>query len=326
MNQFGRIFRIMISGRSHGPAISVIVDGVPAGIPINPEDFTKSLNRRKPNSRGTTKRIEADIPEILSGVYQGYSEGLPIHILLKNQNTRPSDYNDNQTIPRPGHADFSQRIKYDGFADMSGGGQSSGRMTAALVVAGDIAKKIINSVDISAKLIEAGGKDDIDKSIQNAIDKNDSIGGIVECRINGINAGLGEPFFDSIESMISHGIFSIPGAKSIEFGLGVHSARVLGSEYNDRIIDKSGKTKTNNSGGISGGLSNGNEIVFRVAFRPPASISQKQKTINIKTNEEIDITINGRHDVCYARRTPVIIESIVACVIADLLMIKKSKG
>ena len=322
MNSFGRIFRISIFGESHGPGIGIIVDGCPAGIQLAEDNFNEDLIRRKSGGPGTTPRREEDIPEILSGVFNGHTTGTPITVLVRNKNVRSSDYEALKETPRPGHADFVAMKKWGGFADWRGGGHFSGRLTTSLVIAGVIAKKIIDPVRCNAKLIEAGGISDIESAIKHAIEGQDSIGGIVECRISDLPAGLGEPFFDSIESVLSHIIFSIPAIKGIEFGSGFNAAKMKGSEHNDKIISIDGKTQTNYSGGIDGGISNSNEIVFRVAVKPASSIPKEQRTMNIKTGEMVDMKIEGRHDLCIALRVPVVLEAAAAIVIADFMMLE----
>ena len=321
MNSFGRIFKVMIFGESHGPYIGVTIDGCPPGISINEDIFRHDLNRRKGGQPGATERAEQDEPEIVSGVFNAFSTGAPLTILFKNSETRSKDYEKIKDTPRPGHADYALWKKYKGFNDYRGGGFSSGRLTVGLVTAGVIAKKIINPVTIEAELTEAGGNIDIQGAIEQAKNENDSIGGKITCRITDAPAGWGEPLFNSVESVISHAMFSIPGIKAIEFGDGIQSATMKGSEYNDEIIDSKGKTTTNHTGGINGGITNGNEIVFTVYIRPTASIGKSQKTIDIKTGKPAIIEIEGRHDTCIALRMPVIIEAVAAITLADLKFI-----
>ncbi len=323
MNTFGRIFRIHIFGESHGNFVGLTVDGCPPGIPIKIEDFKEDLLRRKSGAKGTTPRQEDDIPEIINGVHKNFSTGAPITILFKNKNTRSSDY-DFKHHPRPGHADFVASEKYKSFNDDRGGGHFSGRLTLGLVAAGVIAKKIIPEIKITAKLIEAGGQTNISEVVDEAVKNGNSVGGIIECSAKNVPVGLGEPFFDSVESLISHAVFSIPGIKGIEFGSGFNAAKMKGSEHNDLIIDNNGKTKTNNSGGINGGITNGNEILFRTVVKPTSSIAIQQKTFNFTSGKTEPLKIKGRHDACFALRVPVIIEAVTACVLADLNMINKT--
>lgn len=319
MNSFGNIFKITLFGESHGKEIGVVVDGCPAGIPLSEEDFTYDIERRKTGAYGTSPRTESDQPEITSGIYRGYSTGAPILIRFKNENICDDDYNFDGFF-RPGHADFAAYRKYNGYNNPLGGGQFSGRMTLPLVAAGCIAKKIIGAISISAQL-----KSESLENIEKAIANNDSTGGIVECRIENIPAGIGEPFFCGLESMISMAIFSIPGAKAIEFGNGIASAKMFGSEYNDRIVSPDGHTATNNCGGINGGISNGNDITFNTYFHPTPSIAKVQNIFNFKTMQMQDLKIEGRHDTCFALRTPVIVEALTAIVIANMALISKSQ-
>lgn len=323
MNSFGRLFRVSIYGESHGEEVGVLLDGVPAGVKLCAEDFHKDISRRAPGKIGTTSRIEKDLPVIKSGVYNGFTTGTPIAIAFQNNNTISKDYSFDGFL-RPGHADFTAKVKSKGYSNPLGSGHFSGRLTLPLVAAGVVAKKIVNQMEFSAKLIEAGGDKDIQKAVQMAIDNGDSVGGVVECCIDNVNAGLGEPFFDSIESGISHLAFAIPGLKAIEFGEGVLSAKSKGSEFNDVFIDENGATATNNAGGINGGISNGNQIKFRLYFKPSSSISKVQTTYNFKSHKMDDFKINGRHDACYALRVPVVVEAIAAIALADFYLIAKS--
>jgi chorismate synthase len=324
MNSFGRIFRVNIFGESHGPAVGITIDGCPAGIGIHVDDFSADIERRKAGAAGTTPRKEEDIPEIISGVFNDISTGAPITILFRNNNTRSADYDAIKNTPRPGHADYVLHQKFNGFNDYRGSGHSSGRLTLCLVAAGVIAKKILTGIDIRASLIEAGGNSDIDAAIQQAVEMQDSIGGIVECKTNGLPVGLGEPFFDSLESTISHIIFAIPAVKGIEFGSGFNASKMKGSEHNDPIMDASGKTSTNNAGGINGGISNGNELVFRIAVKPTSSTPQGQHTFNTATQQVETLTIKGRHDLCIALRVPVVVEAATAIALADCVLLNKA--
>ena len=316
MNTFGQIFRITIYGESHGPAVGIIIDGCLPGIAIEHNHFAEDLSRRKSGAKGTTSRNEDDIPIITSGVYLGKTTGAPIHISFANMDARSSDYTNITNIPRPGHADFTAHKKYKGFNDPRGGGHFSGRLTVCLVAAGVIAKKLLQGVQFNAKLISAGGSSDIEKAVDEAVKVNDSIGGIVECTVSGLPVGLGEPFFDSAESLISHLAFSVPAIKGIEFGTGFKSSSMQGTEHNDPILPD-GKTATNHAGGINGGITNGNELVFRVAVKPASSIAKSQKSIDLHSNQPAEVSIEGRHDVCIALRIPVIMEAVAAIVLAD---------
>lgn len=328
MNSFGKKFRVQIFGQSHGEYVGVVIDGCPPGIPIAPEDFKEDIDRRKPGAKGTTPRKEDDIPEIISGVFNGKSAGSPMTILFKNSNTRSSDYEKLRAVPRPGHADFVAHKKYNGFEDYRGGGHFSGRLTVALVAAGVVAKKVIESfsddkkISVHSTILEIGGEKDLEKGLQKAIDAKDSIGGIVECIVSNLPVGLGEPFFDSAESLISHAAFSIPAVKGIEFGAGFSAAKMFGLEHNDAIINSDGTTGTNNAGGIVGGITNGNELIFRIAVKPTSSTPKEQQTLNIETGNVEPFSVKGRHDLCIALRVPVILEAVTAIVIADLLMLE----
>lgn len=318
MNAFGRIFKISIYGESHGASVGIIIDGCPPGIALRRDDFDADLARRKSGAKGTTPRMEGDHPMIISGVFNDFTTGAPINIMFENTNTRSGDYSEFREIPRPGHADFVANKKYKGFEDYRGGGHFSARLTLGLVAAGVVAKKIIQPIKIEASLVEAGGISDIEKAIDLAIADNDSIGGIIECHATNLPVGLGEPYFDSAEALLSHIIFSIPATRGIEFGTGFAAARMRGSEHNDWFVDTSGKTRTNHAGGINGGITNGNDIVFRVAIKPTSSTSKNQQTMNFKTGEIADFVVKGRHDVCVALRAPVIVEAATAIVLADL--------
>jgi chorismate synthase len=328
MNSFGRIFRMHIFGESHGPSVGITIDGCPAGILLSAADFTADIERRKGGiQKGTTPRKEDDIPIFLSGVFNDITTGAPLTIIFENNNTRSADYEKQRAVPRPGHADFVAHKKFGGHEDYRGGGHFSGRLTVCLVAAGVLAKKILALSDpgISCKAIlaEAGGEQDIEKGLQHAIDAKDSIGGIVECTVDGLPVGLGEPFFDSAESLISHAVFAIPAIKGIEFGAGFAAAKMKGSEHNDALLDANGKTATNHAGGIVGGLTNGNALVFRVAVKPTSSTPKQQQTYNTETGNMENFSVKGRHDLCIALRVPVVVEAITACVLADLLMLEQ---
>ncbi len=323
MNSFGRIFRLSIFGESHGAAVGIVIDGCPAGVPLSTNDFLPDLQRRKAGAAGTTPRVEEDMPELISGVFNNHTTGSPITILFRNNNTQPKDYDAIRNTPRPGHADFVLDKKHKGFNDYRGGGHSSGRLTLALVAAGVVAKKLIGNIAVQATLVEAGGNRDIEAAIDNAVEMQDSIGGIIECRATNLPIGLGEPFFDSVESVISHLVFSIPATKGIEFGSGFLAAKMTGSENNDAILDEHGTTKTNFAGGVNGGITNGNELMFRVAIKPASSTPQTQQTWNNETKSVEDFTVKGRHDLCIALRAPVVIEAVTAVALADLMMIEK---
>jgi chorismate synthase len=328
MNSFGRNFRIHIFGESHGPMVGITIDGCLPGIPISESDFAADLNRRKGGVlAGTTSRTETDKPIFLSGVFNGYTTGAPLTIAFENNNTQPKDYDAIRAIPRPGHADFVATKKFNGFEDYRGGGHFSGRLTVCLVAAGVVAKKMIakkteqSPIQILAEIIEVGGLTDVEKAIDLAIENQDSIGGIISCKVSNLPIGTGSPFFDSIESLISHAVFSIPAIKGIEFGSGFSAAKMKGSEHNDSIINESGETSSNHAGGISGGLSNGNDIEFRVVVKPTSSTPKMQESFNIVTNQVEPFAIKGRHDLCIALRVPPVLEAVTALVVVDLLML-----
>ena len=320
MNTFGTIFRISLFGESHGESVGVLIDGCPAGIPLKHSDFNSDFSRRRSGAKGTTPRKEADIPKIMSGVFNERTTGAPVMIMFENSNTRSTDYNNLVDTPRPGHADFTAQQKFGGYQDYRGGGHFSGRLTLGLVAAGVIAKKIIHPLTSEARLLEVGGSSDIDAAVDRAIEAEDSIGGIVECTINSVPLALGEPFFGSIEAVMSQMIFSIPAIKGIEFGSGFRAARMSGSEHNDNIVSTDGITETNHAGGINGGISNGNDIVFRVAVKPTSSTHQAQRTMNISSGKMEELKIEGRHDTCIALRVPVVVEAAAAVVMADFML------
>lgn len=322
MNSFGRIFRVHILGESHGVAVGVVIDGCPAGLPLSIEEFSPDLQRRKGGTKGTTPRTEDDIPNIISGVFNHKTTGAPITITFINNNTRSTDYEKQKDIPRPGHADLVANQKYGGYEDYRGSGHFSGRLTVALVAAGIVAKKMLAGIVVHANILEIGGEADIEKGLQKAIEAKDSVGGIVQCTVTGLPTGLGEPFFDSLESLISHAVFSIPAVRGIEFGTGFLAAKMFGSQHNDAIENKEGKTTTNHAGGIVGGISNGNELVFRIAIKPTSSTPKIQHSINLKTGLAEDFSIKGRHDLCIALRAPVVLEAVTAMVLADCMILE----
>jgi chorismate synthase len=323
MNTFGNVFRVSVFGESHGTAIGVTIDGCPSGIPLTVEDLTRDLERRRSGRAGTTPRTEADLPEIISGIYKGMTTGSPVTIMSRNRNTDSSSYENTLNVPRPGHADYTANVKYSGYSDLRGGGHFSGRVTWGLVAAGVIAKKILQPAEINAVLTEAGGMNDIEKAVAEALKSGDSIGGIIECRANGLAQGIGEPFFYSAESAISHLVFSIPAIKGIEFGAGFKAAKMKGSEHNDPFADSMGKTITNNAGGMNGGITNGNELILRVVVKPTSSTGVEQKTFNFRTKSMTTLKVEGRHDTCIALRIPVIVEAAVSIALADLLLIDR---
>jgi chorismate synthase len=323
MNSFGRIFQVSIFGESHGESVGIVIDGCPAGLSLTAEDLLPDLERRKGGKqKGTTPRQEADFPFFKSGLFNGKTTGAPIMIFFENNNTRSADYDKQRSIPRPGHADWVAHQKYGSNEDYRGGGHFSARLTTGLVAAGAIAKKLMQGVTINATVTEIGGESDLEKGLQRAIDAKDSVGGLVECRVTGLPVGLGEPFFDSVESMIGHMVFAIPAVKGVEFGTGFAAAKMFGSQHNDAIENMEGKTRTNHAGGIVGGITNGNELVFRIAIKPTASTPKEQNSLNWETGKTEDFSVRGRHDLCVALRAPVILEAATAVVLLDLMMLE----
>ena len=320
MNRFGQNFAVEIFGESHGAALGCIIDGVRPGIALSEDDFKEALERRRSGAFGTTPRREPDIPHIVSGVYEGETTGAPLMIIFHNENADSSSYEN--AIPRPGHADFTAMCKFL-CPDLRGGGHFSGRLTLPVVAAGVVARKMIGEgLEISAALKNIGGCEDSakwDSLLKEASEEGDSLGGIVECTAKGLPVGLGEPFWDSLESLISHAIFSIPGVRGIEFGDGFGASAMKGSEHNDPFGPE-GLPLKNGSGGVNGGLSNGAPLLFRVAFKPTSSISKVQNTYDFENEKMAELSVKGRHDVCFAIRTPVIVESCTAIVLADLLL------
>lgn len=324
MNSFGRVFRVSLFGESHGPVIGLTIDGCPAGLPLQAGDFEPDLQRRRPGATGTTSRWESDEVRFLAGWFDGHTTGAPLTLLFDNHDTRPADYEAFRPQPRPGHADWTAAAKYAGNNDYRGGGHFSGRVTVALAAAGVVAKKLLPAVTISASLSEAGGSTDIEAAVRRAMEAGDSIGGLIECRVRQLTAGLGEPFFDSLESLLSHALFAIPGIRGVEFGTGFAAAALTGSQHNDPYIAMDGRTASNHHGGINGGISNGNELVFRVAVKPSSSIARPQQSLNLATGHQQSLAIKGRHDVCFALRVPVLVEAVTAMVLADLNMLNKA--
>ena len=330
MNTFGRKFRVSIFGESHGELIGVTLDGVPAGLELSEQDFEKDILRRKSGAKGTTPRIEADQPMIVSGVFEGHTTGAPLTIVFKNTNTHSSDYSLFAAMPRPGHADLTAALKWDDCQDPRGGGHFSGRLTLPIVAAGVVAKKMLSDLtildetpcnEISARIVELGGVEESlpeqwQQAIDSAIKEGDSLGAVIECTVPNIDPGYGEPFWDSVESNLAHAIFAIPGVRAIEFGDGFRAASMKGSEHNDPI-NEDGRPSKNGAGGVNGGITNGAPIVFRVAFKPTSSIRKAQQTYNFAKQEMDTLEVPGRHDVCFALRAPVVVEAMTAIVLAD---------
>lgn len=347
MNTFGRKFRVSIFGESHGELIGVVMDGVPAGLELSEQDFEQDILRRKSGAKGTTPRIEADRPTIVSGVFEGHTTGAPLTITFKNTNTHSSDYELFAAMPRPGHADLTAALKWDDCQDPRGGGHFSGRLTLPIVAAGVVAKKIVADatmldetpcMTVEARIVEIAGQAGNDVSDQTgnevsgqtecwqealdqAIKEGDSLGAVIECTVPDIDPGYGEPFWDSVESLIAHAVFAIPGVRGIEFGDGFAAARMKGSEHNDPI-GPDGRPMKNGAGGANGGITNGAPLTFRVAFKPTSSIRKAQQTFNFQTGEMDTLEVPGRHDVCFALRAPVVVEAMTAIVLADLVALK----
>ena len=320
MNHFGRLFQINIYGESHGGGVGILLDGVKPGIPLSNEDFLIDLSRRKSGGLGTTPRIEPDEIKIVSGVFNGYTTGAPILLSFENTNTKSKDYSNLIDQPRPSHADYTAHLKYNGFNDYRGGGHFSGRLTLGLVSAGVVAKKMLPNVTFHTDLTNLAGSTnpkEFHDILKNAVENHDSVGGIVTLTATGLPVGLGEPYFDSLESTISHLMFSVGGVKGIEFGLGFDGVSLKGSEYNDRIGDSKGGTITNNNGGINGGISNGNPIVVKVFVKPTPSIGLKQDTFNFRNDKVEGLVIEGRHDAAIILRAMVVLQACLAIALCD---------
>ena len=320
-NSFGNRFKIEIYGGSHTESLGVVISGVPEGIALTEADFEADLNRRRSGAKGTTPRREGDVPHIVSGVADGRTTGEKLEIVFYNENTRSGDYDRLRLHPRPSHADLTARHKYGEEFDLRGGGIFSGRMTLLLVAAGVVAKKVTAAARYTSRIVELGGCCDsaeFDAVVAAARRDGDSVGGVIECCIEGAGRDLGEPFFDSVESVAAHLLFSVPAVKGVEFGSGFAGVRLRGSERNDRIIDSNGTTATNHEGGINGGITNGNPIVVRVAIKPTPSIARPQDTFNFATQSVEPLTIGGRHDACIVLRAAVVVEAVMAIVLAEL--------
>ncbi|MCH4007060.1 MAG: chorismate synthase [Eubacterium sp.] len=325
-SSYGKWVRISIFGQSHSEAIGVTIDGLPAGIRIDMAELQRFMNRRAPGqSRYSTPRKEADRPEFISGLVEDTSCGAPLTALIRNTNTKSKDYDNIRDIPRPGHADLTAHIKYRGFEDVRGGGHFSGRLTAPLCIAGGIFKQILQrkGIEIDARIVEIGGNsEDPYAEIDRAREDLDSVGGIVECRVTGLPAGIGDPMFDGVENTIAQTVFAIPAVKGIEFGAGFSAAGMRGSQNNDPFyMDEDGKirTRSNNSGGILGGITNGMDIVFRCAFKPTPSIAKPQDSISWSTGKDAVLEIKGRHDPCIVPRALPCVESAAALALINLM-------
>jgi len=351
-NSIGRLFTVTSFGESHGNCVGAVIDGCPAGLPLTVKEIQNAVDRRKPQAAaGGTARQEADKVEVLSGLFNGFTTGAPLCMLAWNKNTDSSVYEDFKLTPRPGHADYTAFIKYGGFNDYRGGGRFSGRITAGFVMAGAVAAKLLklSGIEVAAYTVQIGAvkaapqpvsriKRDVYKSpvrcadptaaakMMAAIEKvksaGDSIGGTVEVIALNVPPGLGEPVFDTLEGDLAKAYFAIPAIKGVEFGSGFAAAAMKGSQHNDplSIKNKNIITLTNNSGGISGGISNGMPITARIAFKPTASIAKVQNSVNMDTRKNVDLTIRGRHDACIVPRAVPVVESMTAITLCDFAL------
>lgn len=350
-NSFGKLFKVTSFGESHGRCVGAIIDGCPAGLPISAEDIQGEVNKRKPGAGiADTRRMEEDKVEILSGVFNGFTTGAPICLLIWNKDIDSSVYERMRFLPRPGHADYTAFMKYGGFNDFRGGGRFSGRITATFVMAGAIARKLLglSGIEVLAHTIEIGGikaqpkgLDEIRKGTENPLrcadpeaaeemagliakvrEAGDSIGGMVEGMALNVPAGWGEPVFDTLDGELTKALFAIPAVKGVEFGAGFSVAGKRGSENNDPFTIRDGKivTVTNNAGGILGGISSGMPIVVRVALKPTSSIARSQETVDMKSMERASLTVMGRHDICIVPRAVVVVESMMAVTLCDFAM------
>jgi len=352
-NSIGKEFTVTSLGESHGKVVGVVVDGCPSGLPLSEADFQEELDRRIPaEPKIVSARIEKDSAKILSGVFNGYTTGAPIAVMVENKETKSSDYEGIKDLPRPGHSDYPARIRYGGFNDYRGGGRFSGRVTVAIILAGTIAKKLLGryNIDVLA-YTTAIGKVKTDKAFSTAeIRKNryaaatrcpdlecaqkmeeaivaakrsdNSLGGIVECIALNMPPGVGDPLFDTLDGDLSKAIFAVPAVKGVEFGVGFKTAALMGSENNDAFLMKGGKvvTVTENAGGILGGLSSGMPVVIRVAIKPTPSIGKAQKTVNLSSMKDAELSVKGRHDPCVVPKAVPAIEAAVAMTLADHLI------
>lgn len=354
---WGNKIKLSIFGESHGPAIGITIDGLPPGVEINLDDVLEEMDRRKPGrSLLSTTRKESDTPEIITGFFNGRTTGAPLTAIIKNGDQRSKVYEDIKNLMRPGHADYPAFVKYGGYHDYRGGGHFSGRITAPLVFAGAICKQILEEKGIyvgahvksishiedlsfrdvkvtpdlfavlkkqEVPLLEEGKKEEIEDVILTARKEMDSVGGTIECTVIGLSPGVGDPFFNSVESVLAHLMFSVPAVKGIEFGKGFGMTKLRGSETNDAYYYDGDevKTYTNNNGGITGGITNGMPVLFKVAVKPTSSIAKTQKTINIAEEKNAELVVKGRHDPCIVPRAVPVIEAVTAIGILDLLYI-----
>lgn len=321
MNNIGLLYKTTIFGASHEEYCGVLIEGVKPGLSLKEEDFWPSLDRRRPGNYGTPRK-ESDKPLLMSGLYNGYTTGMPLLIMFKNENKKSSDYANLINQPRPSHADFVANQKYKGFNDPRGGGSFSGRLTLGIVASGVVASKIFK-VNMQSEIISLKGITDKTKFkeiLETAKNNKDSVGGIIQIKISDLPIGLGEPYFASLESELARALYSIGSVKGVSFGSGFAGTSLFGSDFNDLIIDKTGKTKTNHNGGINGGISNGNEVIINVAIKPTPSIGLPQATYNFKEDKITDLVIEGRHDVAIILRMPIVLESVCQMVLTDLYL------
>lgn len=354
-SEYGNKLRVSVFGQSHGEAIGVVINGLPSGEAVNTEELQSFMERRRGGKNAySTKRSEADVPEILSGIQDGKTCGMPLAAIIRNGDKRSADYSEILDKPRPGHADYTAFVKWQGNADMRGGGHFSGRLTAPLCIAGGIAKQILarRGIHVGAHLdavagikdtpfemtdgaelfdkiaskdfpvINDGAGEKMKEAIVTAAESLDSVGGVIECMVTGVPAGIGEPMFDGVENRLASALFGIPAIKGVEFGKGFEAAGLRGSENNDPYVMENGeiKTATNNAGGILGGITNGAPIVVRVAVKPTPSIAKEQDTVSLSRGEAAKLVVKGRHDPCIAQRAVPVVEAVTATVILDMLI------
>ncbi len=353
-NSFGSQISVTIFGESHGPAVGAVIDGLAPGIRVDTDYIKKRMEERRPSGGISTARRESDNPEILSGVFNGYTTGTPVTLVIKNESTRSRDYESISDIPRPSHADYTAECKYHGFQDYRGGGHFSGRVTAALVAAGAIIRlalekkgiyvgthisrlkdvedrafgdlasdiSVLDGAQFPTLSPEAGEK--MKELILSVKEEGDSVGGVLESAIIGIPKGVGEPWFDTFEGVLSHALFSVPALKGIEFGAGFGFSDMLGSEANDEFIADGCeiRTKTNNNGGINGGITNGMPVIFRTVIKPTPSIFKPQASVSMKTGKATRLAISGRHDPAIIHRARAVVDAVTAIAVADLLTVR----
>ena len=350
-NTFGSSVELTLFGESHGKAIGAVLDGMPSGIPVDPDFIAQQLDLRRPYGIISTGRVETDRFEIVSGVFEGKTTGTPLCIIIPNEDTRSGDYTLMRGVARPGHADYTAYVKYHGFEDYRGGGHFSGRVTAALTAAGAVAITALQRKgirvgthiarcagigdrafgDLERDLAELEGKrfavldekagTDMQEAIRKAAEGGDSVGGILETAVTGVPAGIGEPWFDTVEGCLAHGLLSIPGIKGVQFGAGFDGADLRGSEFNDPFRMEGAKVRTdsNNNGGVNGGITNGMALLFRCAVKPTPTIFREQQTIDFRKGEDVTLTVKGRHDPAIIHRARVVVDSMTAIVLCDLL-------